>query len=279
MTPLLVFEILIVLAISAAIGVVSYRFIRQRWIAIPVATLAAGWLVLDVLVLRHSAIFARVIPWADVIALGNLSPLAIALLVAMLFRLRSGNIAFSIILAVALGGAGTWQSYRWLFDPKPETNDRWRGIVCMQTSGATCSAAAAATLLGMHDIPTTESEMADLCLTTLDGTSQLGLYRGLCIKTRGTPWKVEVFGGDIERVYASAPAVISVGIGRFQDVDPRYEREWSWSRGVLHTVVFLGTVRDGKRVYVADPGVGQEQWMRENAKTLWKGAGFRLVKR
>lgn len=279
MTIWLTVEILAVLLIAAGVGIGAYRAVRTPLIAIPVAAMAAGWVVFDVAYLRHTAIPARLIPWADVIALGNLSPIAIALLLAMLFRLRSGHIVFSIILAIALGGVGVRQSYRWAFDPKPTTNDRWKGGVCLQTTGATCSPAAAATLLGIYGIATTEEEMARLCLTTIDGTSQLGLYRGLCLKTHDTPWKVEIVTGPVERVYESPPVIVSVGIGQFQNVDPRYTREWSWTPGVLHSAVFLGFSRDGEHVYMADPGVGPERWKRESLETLWKGTGFRLVKR
>jgi len=59
--------------------------------------------------------------------------------------------------------------------------------VCHQTSGYSCSAAAAAMLLHRHGVVATEREMADLCVTCNGGvggggTSQSGLMRGLRIK-------------------------------------------------------------------------------------------------
>ena len=49
-----------------------------------------------------------------------------------------------------------------------------------------------------HGIQASEQEMVELCLTRADGTPALGLYRGLKLKTRGTPWNVEVFRSGLE---------------------------------------------------------------------------------
>ena len=62
--------------------------------------------------------------------------------------------------------------------------------VCHQTSGYSCAAASAAMLLHLHGVRATEREMAGLCATrpgstSLSGTSDSGIMRGLRIKLEG----------------------------------------------------------------------------------------------
>ena len=59
---------------------------------------------------------------------------------------------------------------------------RWKDNVCLQSTGFTCTPAAAATLLKVHGVDTSESEMAAACATTRSGTHVLGLARGLASK-------------------------------------------------------------------------------------------------
>jgi hypothetical protein len=103
------------------------------------------------------------------------------------------------ILGVAYGrmNGGSLQSVRWLaaapllgwlfLAPQPseivEMNrfapPRWKDDVCLQSTGFTCTPAAAATLLKVYGINTTESDMANRCSTSRSGTHVLGLARGL----------------------------------------------------------------------------------------------------
>ena len=106
-----------------------------------------------------------------------------------------------------------------------------------------------------------------------------GLYRGLRLKTDGTPWKVEVFRGDVAALRAwPGPAILSVRLDRGGGVDPRYERLWGWTPGLNHTVVFYRFRGDGK-ADVGDPSVGREHWRAEDVRVLWHGDGMRLVSR
>lgn len=164
--------------------------------------------------------------------------------------------------------------------PMPETNDRWRDGVCLQTSPATCSPAAAATLLRAHGIPATEREMAGLCLTREGGTAAHGLYRGLKLKTAGTPWDVEVIDTDAAGLRAMSPgaAILTVRLDRTPGTDSRYEQLWGWTPGVRHTVVFYRFTGDGK-VEMGDPSVGRERWSAKDLGVLWHGEGMRLVRR
>ena len=185
------------------------------------------------------------------------------------------KLAFASGIALATFYAGTF----YLWGNTPETRNQWQQGVCLQSAEASCGAAAAATLLRAHEIPSTEGEMADLCLTRARGTPFLGLYRGLKIKTSGTTWKVAVVAGNPEGLSLyDSPLLLSVGLPDREDVDARYAGEWGWEPGVGHTVVLFGFDSAG-RPEIGDPGVGREFWRPEDLRLLYQGYGLRLIPR
>ena len=124
--------------------------------------------------------------------------------------------------------------------------------------------------------------MMALCLTNTKGTSSLGLYRGLKLKTRGTEWEVEVVSGNIQSLRRSDqwPVLLQV-----RCVFPR-PRGRSPFHGLLdsrkrHTVVMFRFTEDGQ-ADIADPAeILQERrkWPLDVLKQRWTGEGLRLVKR
>ena len=230
--------------------------------------------------LADHLLLAKVLPFSNLIVLGDWLPPAVALLAGLAWRRLPGRAWRKAVLVVPLVALCGLRSYGRVFGDVPALGpDRWKDGVCRQTSQASCSAAAAATLLRAHGIDATESEMARLCLTRPAGTTMHGLYRGLKLKTRGTAWAVEVFRGDVESLRREArPVVLSVRLDPGPGVDPRYERLWGWAPGVKHTVVFFGFRADGK-TDVGDPAVGREHWRLEDLRVLWHGDGIRLVPR
>ncbi len=274
-----VIECMLVIVAAAAVGVGTFRWVRRTWAATLLAGLSLLWLVIDAFWLSGSVALLRWFRWRDFIVLANFTPFAAATLAAVMLRLSKGPWVVRSAFAAILVLACLYQAYGGLFRAKPHLNPRWKNGVCMQSSEASCSAAAAATFLTIHGIPATEQEMAELCFTTDQGTSMQGIYRGLVIKSFGTPWRVEPVTGRVEQLAAAnAPTLLSVGLGRWQVADPRYSRDWGWAPGTLHSVVFLGTASDNK-VDMADPKVGREQWMVQGLADLWKGEGLRLVPR
>jgi len=196
-----------------------------------------------------------------------------------MLRRSTGRWIYRSLFAALLAFACLYQGYAGLFQPRPMLTSRWKNGVCLQSSEASCSAAAAATLLTLHGIAATEEEMAGLCLTTDAGTSLQGVYRGLRIKTAGTKWRVAPIAGGFDRLHdEDTPALLSVGLGRWQSADVRYSRDWGWAPGTLHSVVLMGFVMNEK-VNIADPKVGREQWLVQGLTVLWKGEGLRLVER
>jgi len=230
--------------------------------------------------LSDKIVLARLLPFSSVIVLGDWLPPAVALLAGLAWRRMPGGPWRKAVLVVPLVAICGLRSYGRLFgDVPPLGQARWKAGVCRQTSQASCSPAAAATLLAARGIDATEAEMAALCLTRDAGTSMLGLYRGLKLKTRGTRWDVEAFRGDIESLRREpGPVILSVRLDPGPGVDARYQQLWGWAPGVNHTVVFFGFAGDGK-TDVGDPAIGREHWREEDVRVLWHGEGIRLVSR
>jgi hypothetical protein len=168
---------------------------------------------------------------------------------------------------------------RLLLRSPPALEDRWVRGICRQTSNASCSAAAAATILHACRIESSEREMANLCLTREDGTTNLGLYRGLKLKTARTDWKLlPISGGTIDDLRASGPGpmLLSVELLPGEPLAPRYE-QWGWGVGSPHSVVLFRFLPN-KQIEIGDPDTGRERWSLEDLEVLWHGDGIKMVK-
>lgn len=266
--------------VAAMVGLLFARFMRNapRGVRSAFLALSIGWIVINGLLVYDNPTITRWIPWKNMLALGSLQPFAVAMLLGVAWHELPKNVLRRTFVVLLGAGVCFWQSYGYLLKPTPQTRARWAGVVCKQTTQATCSAAAAATLLKIHGIDTSEAEMARLCLTTAAGTTKFGLYRGLAMKTEGAGYRVRPLPPTIEELPKHCPALITVRLDAGQDVDPRYSRDWGWAPGVSHTVVLLRFESNGK-VEIADPSVGQEQWDMQGIRDLWKGKGFYLEAR
>jgi len=269
-----------VLLVSAAAFLATARLTRATTSRARVVVLAAvvGVLVLYVALLYDRLTLARVLPVADVLILGNAIPPLAAAILGLLWAAPGIHQLRKVILIAALALATLRViAAPWAGRP-PACGDTWEKGVCMQTTDASCGAAAAATLLAAHDIRADECEMADLGLTR-NGTPRLGLYRGLTLKTRDTPWRVEVFSGDLAKLrrrVAEGPVILFVGLRRGQHADPRYARDWGWTPGLRHAVVLFG-FGEGGFIDVGDPTMGRERWRAEALDVLWDGQAIMLT--
>ena len=241
MPTFVLFQIVATLLASATIAFACACFVRRTLTCKVLALLCAAWLLVDAFVLRESVWLIRWIPWTNMLVLGDFVPLGAAVLAAMLIKLSTGKLVYRATFATILVASCLLYSYGEYLRPRPPIEARWRYGVCMQTTNASCGAAAAATLLAMHGISSTESEMADLCFTGDDGTTMQGLYRGLRLKTAGTAREVQPFTGNLETLRADPqPTLLAVGLGRWQKADPQYSNNWGWTPGIMHSVVFTG---------------------------------------
>ena len=223
---------------------------------------------------------ARMLPFSNVVILGNWFPPLAAFLGGLAWqrlpgrRLRRGILIVPLLI-LSWAGIG-----RTVIGSPPPLQNRWTRGVCRQTSNASCSAAAAATLLDTVGISSDESEMARLCLTRPDGTSMLGLYRGLKVKTQGTGWKPVPFAGmSLEELERSMHGAVLLSV----ELEPgtknaEHFRRWGWDVGMRHSVVIYEFL-PGNLVEIGDPETGPELWTLEEFRSLWHGEAIRLEKR
>ena len=275
--------ILAIAGLSVLLLLLGLRLGRRRSKAATTTliVLAVAFLFAHALLLSDRLWLARLLPFSNVMVLGNWQLPCVAFITGLAWRATPGGTARKSVLLVPLVLVCLYRSYGWLPGEVPPLDDRWRGDVCLQTSPASCAAAAAATLLRAHGIDATEAEMARLCLTREAGTPNHGLYRGLKLKTDRTGWRVEVFRTDTAGLRSqdrSGPAVLLVRLDPGPGVDRRYEQLWGWTPGVNHTVVFFGFTEGGEKVDMGDPAVGREHWSARDLHVLWHGEGVRLVR-
>jgi hypothetical protein len=271
----------IVLCVAVLAALSAYRAARWggRWLGVSVAVLTVTAMGLHVAYFRHSIWPARVLPVSSMMILAEPSPVLAGVLVGVGAVILPGGAVRRGGWLVALAAVCLFASYGFLLGTPPQLRNVWRNGVCRQTSLASCGPAAAATLLAEHGILATEAEMARLCVTTGDGTSTRGIYRGLVLKAAGTDRRVEPFLGDVEALRKlDGPVLLNVRLDLRPDTDPRYVEKWGWRPGVPHTVVFFRCRPDGRFV-IGDPAVGREVWDQKAIDTLWHGEGLRLVPR
>jgi hypothetical protein len=224
--------------------------------------------------------WARIVPSSAAIIYTNLAALFAGLGAGWAWRLPRTPQWRQVGMAVALGGASLaailWPLLSITLRPPPAGQNKWEGPVAMQTSWATCSPAAAATLLTAEGISVSERDMIPLCLTDYDGTPTLGLYRGIKLVATRNQRRVEIVDRSLDRLLVENdwPVLAAVRLPRGVD-DPRFEQEWGWIPGMGHSAVILGRSPDGQFV-VADPAVGLELWSESKLKTLWNGSGLRV---
>jgi hypothetical protein len=223
---------------------------------------------------------ATILPFSNLVIVGNWFPVVAGALGGLAWRRIPGKYWRKSFFIGGLSFASIYSVVWPLLGETPSCMNIWKNQICVQTTAKTCTPACAATLLRKHGIYTTEREMADLCLTR-SGTTWQGLYRGLKIKTAGTPWDVEVLDCDASRIMEmyKQPMIVSVGLPS-KSSDRIAMNEWGWKPGIGHSVVYMGDVYAG-RIMVADPtpNVGMEDWSVDEFQYLYRGTAMRLVKR
>jgi hypothetical protein len=274
----------IIAALAAALFVLTLRVTRP----FPSRTLnllalltvcSLGWYIQNV---WYDVRLTRWLPYASLIVLGNWLPLFAAVLAAVAWQNAARSRVRQVILTGAMIATGSFALVYPMLGSAPECGHRWDKMgTCLQTTKLTCSAACAATLLKRHGIDATEQEMAELCLTR-QGTSWQGLYRGLKLKTAGTPWDVEILRCRPDELaqLADRPLILSVGLESGLPADTEFTREFGWVPGVNHSVVLTGFTKSGLAI-IADPSIemSREQWDRPMLSTLWRGYAIQLVPR
>ena len=151
-------------------------------------------------------------------------------------------------------------------------------LLISQSTPHTCSPAVAASLLRLHGIATSESEMAHLCLTR-HGTHWMGLYRGLKLMTQKTSWDVVArpYSCDAVMNLNGSPALLSINVNPDQ-IDSTHDHGFRSNRG--HSVLALKS-RNHREVVGFDPSpsYGIECWDHEMLSWVSDGVILCLVPR
>lgn len=266
------------LASSVFAGGYAYSDKGQRTMAcLAIAALA---MVLFLLYAAGQLFWARFVPSSAAIIYTNLSAVFAALAAGWAWRLPKTPVWRRAILSFLLASGSViavfWPLLSIALRPPPVGEDHWQDDVAMQTSWATCSPAAAATLFRAEGIKVSESHMIPLCLTDSSGTPTLGLYRGIKLVAMNNGRDVELLNGTVADLLKADdwPVLITVQLPFGVD-DRRFEDEWGWIPGMGHSAVALGRSLNGG-VLVGDPAVGLEEWTVADLEVLWRAAGLRV---
>jgi hypothetical protein len=275
------------LAVMAGLSLLVFRLtaaICQRLSRLQTNLLAIAIVAAMILFARvgwQNTLLSNWLPFSNLVIVGNWFPLFLLALTGVVMSMHQLAWWRKGLVVGALGASSVYALVLPLFGTPPECGSRWTAArECQQTTGFTCSAASAATLLEAHGIPATEREMAELCLTRR-GTSWLGLYRGLKLKTAGTKWDVELIRCSADELwrYVDRPVIADVGLKDDQPVDAMFRAEYGWAPGTRHSVVLTECSPSHTKIVDPAPHIGHETWDNNQLHLLWRGYGMKLVER
>jgi len=263
-------------ALAAVLFALALRAGKRLSLILVLGALGAGGL--HFFLLHDNPLLARWFPVSNIVVLGNCVPLIAAVLAALVWRhlrlpsaVRAGLAAALVLLSFDYA-AGR------LFSTVAVPGGRWRDDTCLQSTEYTCAPAAASTLLHTYGIEATEQEMAGLCLTNGRGTSNLGLYRGLCLKTRGHSYTPTIVCGPPEGSVADMPTpallAVKLSMARMAELGCRWV--YRCPPGIEHAIVLLGRDEDGQAI-VADPLMGRLRWRAEVLEAAYQNVAYHLV--
>jgi hypothetical protein len=241
------------------------------WIALLIGA-QAGW----ALWLNESPTVCGWMPVKYGIVVCNLIPGMIAATLAVLIASRSRNRLRTVVYVGLLLGVDAFFWGPAVYNPI-RCGNSWAGACCLQTTDCTCMPAAAATLLKLRGVASSEDELKRLCLTTAHGTTLWGVYHGLREKADSAGKSVTVKRMPFDDFLREGrPALVLVMLSPKLDAqDARFSNRWGWRVNVAHAVVFLGALPGGK-VCIADPRSGLETWDAEGLRALWRETAIYL---
>lgn len=115
-------------------------------------------------------------------------------------------VALLVLALLVRGGHATWWMVSFRAPGFPIYPDARHHL--MQGTGFTCAPCACAMALGYLGIRASEREMAGLCLTRQEGTTQFNTFRGLALRLEGTPWRARI--RDLPAAALLRPGLVAV---------------------------------------------------------------------
>ncbi len=228
--------------------------------------------------LWNQPVLTQLMPTSSLIILANWLPLWGSFFVGIYVASQVGTYRRAILSVVTLLLCVYSSVAPTLGQPPSCAADITRSELQTQTTPHTCSAACAVSVLRLHGIEASESELAELCLTR-EGTHWLGVYRGLMLKTADSAWTVAVEPFSVASLirFGSTPCVLSVNVDT-KCFEARTDH--GFKKNVGHSVVCLGQ-SGPRRVAVFDPSpdFGVEDWDHDIFQAVTSGVVLRLVPR
>ncbi len=154
---------------------------------------------------------------------------------------------------------------------------KWSDNVCLQSHSASCAPAAAATLFRMKGVKTSESLMANACLTSSQGTMPLGLYRGVALVASRHHRSARVASNDPSN-WIGLGQLPNVAIIQFaNDYGAGSITRLLGTRAEGHAIVVIGKT-DAGRWIIGDPAVGRIVWTNEELISRFTGQAIYVGK-
>ena len=177
-------------------------------------------------------------------------------LLAGLLAAAGRNVFVAALLLIGLMAGIVLPHSKPLYGPLRAGNfkDVWKDGVCMQSTGCSCGAASAATLLRQTGIPATEAEVARACFTYEGGTENWYIARHL--RSRGL--RVRFITRQDPAAALPVPSIAGVLLGK-----------------VGHFIPILASTRT---TYITgDPLHGREEWVKERIHEQYAFTGFSMA--
>lgn len=224
--------------------------------------------------------WASVLPFATVVIWANLMPVLLSLAAGMALhspRLSPWRRKITIGLLTGLAIAFTLTP---MLRPKMaplhvDSMGRWNGQICLQSHPASCAPAAAATLLRLSGIETTEKTLAVACYTSRHGTEPLGLFRGLSSTARQHAISPAIASTDPQQ-WSRLGQLPNIALVQFERIGPQRPLDRLLGPREGHAVVVLEHCPDGDWL-IADPAFGKTTWSDEQFRKRFTGNAIFLA--
>lgn len=152
----------------------------------------------------------------------------------------------------------------------------WQDGVCLQSHPATCAPAAAATLLELAGVRSSENAMVAPCLTSNRGTEPLGLFRGLAIATVGEKVRPVIASSDPD-TWVHGKQLPNIALVEFETAESDgAEGHFFGPQSDGHAVVIRGRDPHGNWI-VLDPAFGRTLWTPSTFASLFTGDAIFLA--
>lgn len=269
-----------VLCTAAAVAGARVAGRGDRWLVVRFQVLLGLLLILYMSCVWDRPLLAQLVPCSSLIVLGNWLPVIGCGFAGVCLQTRSIRLWRRLGLVTVTGLLAGYSLARPLLGEPPRGMPLSRGSTLQfQTDDHTCSAAAAASLLRIHGVPATETEMARLCLTR-EGTHWQGVYRGLKIKLSNTGWDVVAEDFRCPAARTSSRPMLGVLSLTFMSGSGSQALASGWATDAGHSVVALEYLPgDRLRVFDPSPEFGLEAWDQAFLGGIRSGVLLRLVPR